>query len=826
LKHKQTQNSKFSTVLTLRRSIQHDIPRRITEPPIITKGNVFMTTKLEREISRNIPRDIPITFSETTVPLLTAYGCVLMERDTGKSYIYTAVNLKSRRREIISRRENPVTTSGIEAMVEKIRLSSVAGAGRLQADRPFGDKAAIENCREMLDTVFKEILPQYGYNVRKEQLSLAHHILDAISRRCISLAEAEVGTGKTLAYLIAAIIAKRGRINGYWNMSFYTGTPYVEMAHMPIVIATSSIALQRAIVKDVIPVLSDMLLEHGIIKAPLTVALRKGREHYVCERNLRAHIPFEHNKEIKEILEGLTEPYAPIDLAEIDAGTSGAGLTAHVKRKISVPDRCDKNCPYRDDCMYLRFREQARASDIDIQVCNHNYLLADTLRRAEDKRPLIPNYQSVIIDEAHKFLSAARSMYGLELSCAALLDIADSVNALNFKRGAKQTEILCAAEKLSKTSARLFRKLEEASVHEDTEDESDRFPAVIDDNNHRLIRSIRKIADELFELVAVEPIVGNGAGRKAQLLWELEEVCNQAAAFVCHDDYICWIETDNQDCQLCAIPKDLEKRLYDDLWSKGIPTILTSGTLSAAGDFSHIKKTLGIERVSKYRLTETSKPSPFNYKENALIYISEDMPFPDQRNPEYILALANEIEQLIYASHGHAAVLFTSYKVMDMVWEHLEERGIPFPMFRLNKGGVREIERFKNSGNGVLFAAGALWEGIDIPGDALSMLIMAKLPFPVPDPISEYEQTLYKDFGEYKEQAIIPETFIKTKQGNGRGIRIESDTCVFACLDCRVSRKGGHRAIYLDSLPCCPVTDSLAAVEDFYEEKKSPEYFE
>ena len=277
-----------------------------------------MTSKIEREISRNIPRDIPIKINETTIPLLTAYGCVLIERDTGKSYIYTAVNLKSGKREVISRRPSPLTTSGVEAMVEKIRLSSVAGAGRIEADRPFGEKLALNNCRETLATVFTEILPLHGFNVRKEQISLANHILDAIDRRAVSLAEAEVGTGKTLAYLVPAVIAKRGRLNGYWNMSFYTGTPYVETAQMPIVIATSSIALQKAIVKDYIPQLSDILLEQGVIKTPLTSVIRKGREHYVCERNLQTHTPFERNPKIKEILENLSEPFAPFDIAEID----------------------------------------------------------------------------------------------------------------------------------------------------------------------------------------------------------------------------------------------------------------------------------------------------------------------------------------------------------------------------------------------------------------------------------------------------------------------------------------------------------------------------
>jgi ATP-dependent DNA helicase DinG len=162
---------------------------------------------------------------------------------------------------------------------------------------------------------------------------------------------------------------------------------------------------------------------------------------------------------------------------------------------------------------------------------------------------------------------------------------------------------------------------------------------------------------------------------------------------------------------------------------------------------------------------------------------------------------------------------------MDMVWEQLAERNMPFPLFRLDKGGVREIERFKRSGNGVLFAAGALWEGIDIPGDVLSMLIIVKLPFAVPDPIGEYEQTLYAGMDEYKSAVVVPEMLIKLKQGFGRLIRTEKDTGCAAILDSRVNESGAYRGRVLDALPDCYVTADIHEVEGFFRVMKSPEYF-
>jgi ATP-dependent DNA helicase DinG len=782
---------------------------------------------------------VPRTF-RYGAPILYAFGCALLEDDTGEYFIYRIVNLETGKAEVLSRRRTPLSPREIEKTAERIRLSKVAGAGRFEADRPYGARITFDKCREILQKVFREILPEHGYAVRKSQIALSGTVLDTIYKRSAALAEAEVGTGKTLAYLVAAIIAKRGRLNDFWNKAYYPKMSYVDMAQMPIVIATSSIALQKAIMTEYIPALSGILMDCGIIKTPITAVLRKGREHYVCERNLRSRIKYEQNPNAKEALLRLLAPQAPIDIAEIDgpvvptnpADSSGASLDRYTKRKIAVPDKCVRDCPHRETCAYLRFRERANSPAIDIQVLNHNYFLADMKMRAADKRPLIPNYQTVIIDEAHRFLSAARTMYGSELSNFTLPEIKDAVFALSFRSEPAQKLARKTAKKLSDESKRLFRHLDVFNRNEEADDEATRFTAVIDTDGSRHLRNLRDISDRLYELLVSEPVTAGGEGRKPDILWDLAAAREQLAAFARHNEHICWLEKPDihvtagaeQEIRLCAIPKDLDARLFTELWSRGIPMILTSGTLSAAGDFSHIKRTLGLDRL-KNRLAETSKPSPFSHRENVLLYISEDMPFPDQASREYISAVADETERLIDASHGHAAVLFTSYKAMDMVWERLQQRGLPYPLYRLDKGGVREIGKFKSSRNGILFASGALWEGIDIPGDALSMLIIVKLPFRVPDPIGEYEQTLYKDMFEYKSKLVVPEMLIKLKQGFGRLIRTETDTGCVAILDCRAAVGRPYHMPVLGALPDCRMTSGIGEVERFYQDKKSPEYF-
>jgi ATP-dependent DNA helicase DinG len=804
---------------------------------------------IQDEVSRTLPKGAFMRLFVGGTPILYAYGCALLESVSDEGYIYKVVNLETNRAVTLTRRKTPIAPGEIPKVAERIRCCAVAGPGRYEADRPYGKQIDIAKCREILQRVYRDILPKHGYAVRTEQIDLSDEILTAIYRRAASLAEAEVGTGKTLAYLVAAILAKRGRLNDFWNRSFYPAMSYIDMAHMPIVIATSSIALQKAILTEYIPSLSEILLGCGVITSPITAVLRKGREHYVCERKLRSFLSYEQNNDRKQALQKLLARGTLIDLADVE------GIDNYTRRKISVPsgssarpvawggDVCTRRCPHHDTCAYLRFRSRANSAEIDIQITNHNYFLADMIKREKDgadKRPLIPNYQTVIIDEAHKFLAAARTMYGTELSNLTFTDIKDSIFELVFKSDLAQKLARKTAKKLSDENSRLFKRLLNISRDRYQDNEPDgeatRLTAVFDSECMRHLLNLRDMSDKLVEILSFDT-AANSSVSKADIICDLTAAREQLVSYTLEggnpsDTHICWLEMPNiyttpgmeQEIKLCAIPKDLDTRLYDSLWSRGIPMILTSGTLSTGGDFSRVKLTLGLERLGN-RLTEISKRSPFDYHENVLLYISDNVPFPDAKNPAYINAVADEVTKLIDASRGHAAILFTSYKVMDMVFGIITGRGLPYPVFRLDKGGVREIEQFKRAGCGVLFAAGSLWEGIDIPGDALSMLIIVKLPFQVPDPISDYEQTQHPNFRAYRDDVIAPEMLMKLKQGTGRLIRTETDTGVVAILDCRANSRGSYRGRVLAALPPCRVTGDISDVVQFMNEKKPPEYF-
>ena len=789
------------------------------------------------EISRSLPPlppGTPARFLAGGKPVFTAYGCALLEREKENGYIYTAVSLTTGKTEVLSRRRHRLEESDFPAMAERIRRSPIAGRGRFEADRQPGESMTRRELAAILNHIFVTILPGYGFAVRENQIGLAEHILETISRRGITLAESEVGTGKTHAYLIAAVLAKRGRLNDFLLRGRYPGQSYAASAHMPVIIATSSIALQRAVARDYIPELSRILMEHGIIRTPLVCRIRKGKEHYICERRLRAFYA-DADSGTRTALATLLSPNAPCDLAESD------GLTAYMKQRICVAGKCGENCRRFSSCRYMKHLAGASSPKTDFIVTNHNYYLADILRRENGKRPLLPHYQCAVIDEAHKLLAAARQMYGLELTGAEIPALCETIHGFTEGKSAGGVNIHRLAKKLEGQRARLFRMLSENTDARacgqggDCGDEAERLPAILDEECSRHLRNIAAIACDLAGALADSRVQARFRESLSQAVWKLTELQVLAASLREQDSLICWLEKPDGggsgqpgqtgEASLRAIPADLDWRLYRDIWSKGVPVVLTSGTLSAGGDFSRTKRTLGLDRVSPALLSETSKPSPFDYKSNALLYISESVPFPDNSDRRYIAAVTDEIVRLVLASHGHAAILFTSYNVMGLVYAGLERRGLPFPMFRMGRRDVNALERFKASGNGILFAAGALWEGIDIPGDALSMLVVVKLPFAVPDPVGDYEKTLYGGMDAYKAQALVPDMLVKLKQGFGRLIRTETDTGVVAILDSRARLSGAYHRRVLAALPPCRVTAGIGDAEKFIRGRKDPAYF-
>ena len=268
--------------------------------------------------------------------------------------------------------------------------------------------------QRMAEQIFREILPRRGMAVREEQIALCHEVLDTLYNKEISLCEAGVGTGKTRAYLVGCIL---------WQMN------RPERMKLPIVISTSSVALQDAILTEYLPDLSAILLDEGIITAPITAVVRKGKERFVCDARLaeRASLVQPSRKRQRNSLR-IAENI--LDMDHIPE------LSRYDRCRICVPQSCPRDCFLREDCRYQQYLRDSMKPDI--QICNHNYLLADASHRQEDRPLLLRSYQALVVDEAHKLPDAARQMYTETLSPHNMDELCLLLQQAHYKDFARQ----------------------------------------------------------------------------------------------------------------------------------------------------------------------------------------------------------------------------------------------------------------------------------------------------------------------------------------------------------------------------------------------------
>lgn len=768
------------------------------------------------EIIDHIPDEVRNRYGSKGKLLWIAYDCLLIETVNPKSFRYDIINLETGKAMRLFTQKLQITPDTYDKVVLKIKDSDIAGNSRYCIDRDKFTKSNVtkEDLEQTLSHVFQTVLPKHGYNIREEQISLSSHMMDHLHAHNITLSEAGVGTGKSLAYLVAAALIKRSRVNHDWAQLQYNMRPSTQM---PIVISTSSIALQKALVRDYIPTLSRILMEEGILSSSLKAVIRKGKAHYVCKRRLEKFIIERKNESDLEALKLLLGRNMLIDLDEQNE------LKPYWKAEICVSGQCQKSCKYYKECKYLSFLNHAQSDQYDFQVCNHNYLLADLNHRANHQTPLIPDYQGIIIDEAHKLLSAARSMHEVSISRDACLNIAERLAEFRFEKGYAMADFKKRTSQFQMEIKKLFILLEKDISTEDQEEETERFPIPINGKAGGSLVHLRTYIDGITKELIEKPVQHRFQESCKQILRQLEQLRESICSFKLNRKLVYWLEHPGTHASIHGIPKAIPKLMYDALWNQRMPIVLTSGTLSANSSFERVKVQLGLNLSN--RVAEQSCASPFDYKNNTILYLSENTIFPDHQNPDYILSITEEISRLIKASHGHAVVLFTSYRVMDRVYQDINRKRLPFPLYRLHRSDLAVLERFRNASNGVLFASGSMWEGIDIPGDALSNLIIVRLPFAVPNPISTWEEEKYETADTYKEHVIIPDMLLKLRQGTGRLIRTETDTGMIALLDARMHENPLYRKRILHALPQCPITSDLKTVQQFFIRHKDRTYF-
>ena len=408
---------------------------------------------------------------------------------------------------------------------------------------------------EEVEEIFREILPQAGMKVREEQITLCHQMLSSLCGNKIALCDAAVGVGKTYAYLVACILFRKYSqlLSGYFSMCGQS---------QPIVISTSSIALQEAIQREYIPFLSQVLLKKGIISAPIQAVIRKGKEHFVCDNRLELRLDAVRRKAKnplqREALYALREQY---DMDSVQH------LSGFDRRMVCVPKYCPETCEMRTYCRYQKYLKEATDEKVFIQICNHNYLLADTLHRANDFRPLLRNYQALIIDEAHKFPEAARQMYGKSFGPEDFMEIC------SLLEGEHYTHI---AAKLREAFSQLFESLPRP---QGVLEEQARFRFVLNRESRQALRNSIRWLQRAEDL-----LIGNLSRWTKNRLEESREVLLQ---FLNVDrNNILFLEYTSKGLPVfCTVHRKTESLIKADIWERGFPAILTSGTLKAGESF-------------------------------------------------------------------------------------------------------------------------------------------------------------------------------------------------------------------------------------------------
>ena len=630
-----------------------------------------------------------------------------------------------------------------------------------------------QNVHDQIDTIFQTLLPLRGMEQRTGQIKLSHDMLDAMLDNRIALCDAGTGIGKTYAYLVAGIL-------------FLLWQSANGMGFLPIIISTSSIALQNAVQNEYLPLLSDVLMEAGIVDKPVQAVIRKGKQHYVCDDRLERRLKqVAFSKKNASALAALRSLRRQVDLDAVQH------LSGYDRDRVCVPQTC--RCQ-RQHCRYRTFLEECDSQRYAFQICNHNLLLADAKRREAGHRPILTDGGVFIIDEAHKLPETARQMLGVTLTAEDIMEVCRTLDAEGY---------LIAAERVKAASAPLVRKLLSPeprgfSAYECALTAPERTLDVADKQLRHLVSpATRRALDEVHK--ALKLIGGEPSGMVAYATMN-----------------------ERNETVLCAAVADLGKPLKAMLWDRRTPILLTSGTLAIGSDFRQYRGETGL--LNDFRVTESVSLSPFNYRENCLLYFTPRRKQPQKRHSSrYYDILAREIRALLLATHGHALVLFTAYSAMTAVKSRLS--GLPIPIYAMDRNAAYALKRFRMHPGSILFATGAAWEGMDFAGDCVSLLVIPSLPFPQPNALSERKRGEYPDLHSFIRNIIVPEMQIKLKQGFGRAIRTETDTCVVAILDERAAAGGRYHEDVLAALPEMRATTSVEDIKTFIQTVKSESYF-
>ena len=631
---------------------------------------------------------------------------------------------------------------------------------------------------------------------RPQQIGMAEAVGRAFDGKHHLMVEAGTGTGKSLAYLIPAIL---------WAVKH----------NKKVVVSTYTKTLQEQLLYHDLPLLYDKL------KIPFRYALCLGNENYLSLRRLKRasqkglFAMEEEDEQMAAIFDWVNEtpngtkgdlPFEPLRSIWEDVGRQ--------------KDLClGKNCETYNTCYY--FKERRRWFGAHLLVVNHHLFFANVASNGA----VLPKFGAVIFDEAQNIEESATSFLGLEVSNSYLYYFLDRLYHSRTRKG-----LLSRIEHDYLVHLRnqvgVVRKAVETF-----------FARILEEygKKNRVLRLYKPIAVNNSIYFPMKELYENLKSFEAMMQSEEDQIEISAAANRCMefnnnlpaflnqdlDGYVYWLEIIEKKrlnrVVLKGVPINAAEELQEQVFSKIDRIVMTSATLTTHKGFEFIQERIGFEPQEKIILD-----SPFDYNRQALLYISGDLPEPSEEIEKYASAMARRCRELVEISQGRTFILFTSYALMDQVFGRLQDLSSKFVLLKQGEIPTSQmIRRFKET-PAVIFGTNSFWQGVDVPGDALKSVIITKLPFDVPnEPLTEariedLRRCSIDPFSHYQ----IPRAIIQLKQGFGRLIRKQSDTGVVSILDSRMVNRGYGKQ-FLDSLPPCKVVEDLNQVKEFFSKVKT-----
>jgi ATP-dependent DNA helicase DinG len=628
------------------------------------------------------------------------------------------------------------------------------------------------------------------YEHRPGQIDMAQAVDAAIEEKRHLCVEAGTGTGKTLAYLLPIILSDKR-----------------------VIISTATKNLQEQLFFRDIPFLENALGRR------FSVCYMKGRSNYVCwskleEIDKERFLFSPHDPSYLRIIKKWAQRTSTGDRAELSELPDDLPLWHRLDARRETC--AGQKCTNFDICFITKVRQQALQSDI--VVVNHYLFFADLSLRQDDFGSILPDYAVLVFDEAHEIEDVATQYFGLMASNYRFEELAhDSEKALS-ESGASTSYLSEQVASLAERSTGFFASFA------GSEGRSVLQPLESGLNIRRGPQSVHNLEEMYTGLQSQLDVVKSGlqnvpvqSDSIEALIRRCMEIGDELAAILESDsnEQVYWCETRGRGVFLRASPIDISTLLKERLFSCVDSAILTSATLSTAGNFVFVKSRLGLEEAD-----ELIVPSHFDFRHQSIFYVPRNIPEP--REEGWIESACSELEQILEASRGRAFVLFTSYYQMEQVYRSLESR-LHFPMLiqgERSKSGLLEL--FRETPHAVLFATSSFWQGVDVQGAQLSCVVIDKLPFSVPsDPvtaarIAHVNESGGNAFYDYQ----IPTAIILLKQGLGRLIRSKSDRGILALLDKRILTKSYGR-FFLQSLPPAPLTHNSSLLHTFLDDNES-----